>query len=253
VEVKSLYREPESREEIAWGALEFHDVFKIYRSGPVETVALRGLDLRVEPRELVALFGPSGSGKSTALQLAAGLDEPSAGEVRVFGRSLTRLDEAGLVEHRSRGVAVIFQSNNLWPQLTAHENVALTLRLGGRQDAAAAANILSGPLKRARLSVRDLAAVQRRRDWPTRITQAIVTQIQNRILGPAITGGRRVPLPPAAAVLLRLYQHAATEHAADRIGALAAYGAGCLDLAASASGELTEAGTLIAQQLKEAF
>ena len=72
------------------------------------------------------------------------------------------------------------------------------------QDAAAAANILSGPLKRGRLSVRDLAAVQRRRDWPTRITQAIGTQIQNRILGPAITGGRRVPLPPAAAVLLRL-------------------------------------------------
>jgi len=72
------------------------------------------------------------------------------------------------------------------------------------QDAAAAANILSGPLKRGRLSVRDLAAVQRRRDWPTRITQAIVTQIQNRILGPAITGGRKEPFPAAAAVLLRL-------------------------------------------------
>ena len=141
MEVASLYREAdEGLEEVSFGALEFHDVFKIYRSGPVETVALRGLDLRVEPRELVAIFGPSGSGKSTALQLAAGLDEPSAGEVRVFGQSLTHLDEAGLDEHRSRGVAVIFQSGNLWPQLTAHENVALTLRLGGRQDADAAAD-----------------------------------------------------------------------------------------------------------------
>src|SRR5262249_162096 len=58
VEVESLYREPE-RKQIEWGALEFVDVFKIYRSGPAETVALRGLDLRVEPRELVAVFGPS--------------------------------------------------------------------------------------------------------------------------------------------------------------------------------------------------
>ena len=88
MEVTSLYREPERAQEISFGALEFHDVFKIYRSGPVETVALRGLDLRVERQEFVAVFGPSGSGKSTMLQLAGGLDEPSAGEVRVFGRSL---------------------------------------------------------------------------------------------------------------------------------------------------------------------
>src|SRR5207237_1446353 len=83
------------------GALEFHDVFKIYRSGPAETVALRGLDLRVEPREIVAVFGPSGSGKSSALHLAAGLDEPSAGEVRALGRSLSRLDESELAAYRA--------------------------------------------------------------------------------------------------------------------------------------------------------
>jgi putative ABC transport system ATP-binding protein len=133
VEVRSLYREPEESEQISFGALEFHDVFKIYRSGPAETVALRGLELRVEPRELVAFFGPSGSGKSTALHLAAGLDEPSAGEVRVFGRSLTRLDEAELAEFRAREIAIVFQSTNLWPTLSARENVALTLRLAGRR------------------------------------------------------------------------------------------------------------------------
>ena len=135
MEVTSLYREPERAQEISFGALEFHDVFKIYRSGPAETVALRGLDLRVEPRELVALFGPSGSGKSTALQLAAGLDEPSAGELRVFGRSLTRLDEPELAAYRAHDVAIVFQSTNLWPMLSTRENVALTLRLAERAAA----------------------------------------------------------------------------------------------------------------------
>jgi hypothetical protein len=55
VELKSLYREPEQRDELSFGALELNDVFKIYRSGPAETVALRGLSLRVEERELVGL------------------------------------------------------------------------------------------------------------------------------------------------------------------------------------------------------
>ena len=137
MEVRSLYREPERREEISFGALELHDVFRIFRSGPVETVALRGLDLRVEPRELVALLGPSGSGKSTALHLAAGLDEPSAGDVRSFGRSLARLGEAELASYRARDVALVFQSGNLWPGLTARENVEVGLRLTGRASARA--------------------------------------------------------------------------------------------------------------------
>ena len=137
--VKSLWREPEAV-EIAFGALEFHDVFKIYRSGPAETVALRGLDLRIEPHELVALFGPSGSGKSTALHLAAALDEPSAGEVRVFGRSLSRLDDVDRARFRARDVALVFQSANLWPSLSARENVVISLRLAGRAGAAAAAD-----------------------------------------------------------------------------------------------------------------
>ncbi len=138
--VRSLYQEPEAREEIAWGALEFHDVFKIFRSGPAETVALRGLDLRIDPKELVAVYGRSGSGKSTMLHLAAGLDEPSAGDVRAFGRSLVRLDETGLAEYRARGIGIIFQSDNLWPALSAHENVALSLRLAGRRNAGDAAD-----------------------------------------------------------------------------------------------------------------
>ena len=131
--MRSLYQEPEQSELVGFGALEFHDVFRIYRSSAAETVALRGLDLRVEPRELVALYGPSGSGKSTALHLAAALDEPSAGEVRAFGSSLTRLGDAELASYRARTIAIVFQSGNLWTDLSARENVALGLRLAGRR------------------------------------------------------------------------------------------------------------------------
>jgi putative ABC transport system ATP-binding protein len=134
--VESLYVEPEKElTDLEWPALECIDVFKIYRSGPVETVALRGLDLRVEPGEVVGVLGPSGCGKSTLLALAAGLDQPSAGEVRSLGRSLGRLDEEELAAYRARDTAIVFQSDNLWPALTARENVATALRLAGLPDA----------------------------------------------------------------------------------------------------------------------
>ena len=129
----SLYREPEERQAPTAGALELRDVFRIFGAGEAETVALRGLDLRVEPGELVAVVGPSGSGKSTMLRLAAGLDLPSAGDVRAFGQSLVRLTGAGLAHYRAREVAVVFQRGNLVSSLTAAENVTLSMRLAGRQ------------------------------------------------------------------------------------------------------------------------
>jgi ABC-type lipoprotein export system ATPase subunit len=134
--VESLYVEPEKQlTELEWPALECIDVFKIYRSGPVETVALRGLDLRVETGEVVGVLGPSGCGKSTLMALAAGLDQPSAGEMRALGRSLGRLGEEELAAYRARDTAIVFQSDNLWPALTARENVATALRLAGLSDA----------------------------------------------------------------------------------------------------------------------
>ena len=75
-------------------ALDLRDVFKIYREGASETVALRGLDLRVERGEIVALMGRSGAGKSTLLNLIGGMDIPSAGRVLVGGQDMGRLDEA---------------------------------------------------------------------------------------------------------------------------------------------------------------
>src|SRR6476659_7128396 len=139
--LSSLYVEPEqASEDSEPPALELIDVFKIYRTGPAETVALRGLDLRIEPREMVAIVGPSGSGKSTVLTLAAAMDTPSAGEVRALERSLARLGEDELADYRARQIAIVFQSDNLWPALSARENVATALRLAGRSDAESAAS-----------------------------------------------------------------------------------------------------------------
>jgi putative ABC transport system ATP-binding protein len=138
--VKSLWQEPEPTvARTDWPALQLHDVFKIFRSGPVETVALRGLELTVARGELIAVRGPSGCGKSTMLALAAALDEPTAGEVRVGECSLQRLDDDELARYRAREVALVFQSDNLWPTLSARENVAVGLRLAGHPDPLAAA------------------------------------------------------------------------------------------------------------------
>ena len=133
--VESLYREPETEARVEWPILEMHNVFKIYRSGPVETVALRGVDMVARPGDLVAILGPSGCGKSTLLALAAGLDRASAGDVRSAGVSLLTGSEDELAAYRARSVGIIFQSGNLWPTLSARENVLAALRLAGIPDA----------------------------------------------------------------------------------------------------------------------
>ncbi len=144
--LSSLYVEPERPPANAQPpALELIDVFKIFNAGSTETVALRGLSLEVQPREMVAVVGPSGSGKSTMLSIAAAMDVPSAGEVRMDGRSLARLDEVELARIRASEIAVVFQSDNLWPALTARETVAACARLAGidRDSPKAAAESLA--------------------------------------------------------------------------------------------------------------
>ncbi len=125
-------------------ALDLRDVFKIYREGEgeTETVALRGLDLRIERGEVVALMGRSGAGKSTLLNLIGGMDTPSAGRVLVDGQDMGRLDEAGRAALRRRSVGFVFQDNNLLPYLTARENVALCAALAGAPDASGRADAL---------------------------------------------------------------------------------------------------------------
>ena len=93
--------------------------------------ALRPLDLTVDPGEFVALLGPSGCGKTTALRLIAGLEEPTAGEVRIDGRVVNEVEPA------ARDVAMVFQNYALYPHMTVHDNLAFGLRMRRMQPAEA--------------------------------------------------------------------------------------------------------------------
>jgi putative ABC transport system ATP-binding protein len=98
------------------------------KNGPV---ALREVSLRVPPGSFVAVMGATGSGKSTLLHLAAGLDRPTGGRVRLLGTDITRRREASLTRLRRDRVGVVFQSYNLLSELTVRQNVLLPSRLGG--------------------------------------------------------------------------------------------------------------------------
>jgi putative ABC transport system ATP-binding protein len=98
---------------------------KTYRTGDVEVVALRDVDLDVAPGEFVVLLGPSGSGKSTLLNILGGLDVASSGRLLFDGQSLSDADESTLTAYRRRHVGFVFQFYNLIPSLTVRENVAL--------------------------------------------------------------------------------------------------------------------------------
>ncbi len=110
-------------------ALQIEDVSRIHGRGDAAVHALRGLSLTVQPGELVAVMGPSGSGKSTLLNVAGGLDQATAGRVRVQGEELGSLKKVALAQLRRRRVGYVFQDYNLIPSLTAAENVALPLEL----------------------------------------------------------------------------------------------------------------------------
>jgi putative ABC transport system ATP-binding protein len=98
---------------------------KVYRSGEVEVLALRDVDLDVFRGEFIVLLGPSGSGKSTLLNILGGLDTPTRGDVRFGELQLTGASDARLTEYRREHVGFVFQFYNLIPSLTARENVAL--------------------------------------------------------------------------------------------------------------------------------
>jgi putative ABC transport system ATP-binding protein len=99
--------------------------------------ALRGIDLSVDPGELVAVMGPSGSGKSTLLTIAGSLEEPTDGEVTVGDSRLSRLSRNERAALRRRAIGYVFQDFNLLAGLTAAENVSLPLELDGRSAKAA--------------------------------------------------------------------------------------------------------------------
>lgn len=115
-------------------ALEAVTLYRFFHAGSDEVLALRGVSLKVEAGEMVAVVGPSGSGKTTLLSCLAGIDEPDGGQVRVAGHVLTRRPEARRSELRARFVGILFQSANLVGHLGVDENVRLAQRLAKRED-----------------------------------------------------------------------------------------------------------------------
>ena len=103
-------------------AVEYRGIHRVYGS----MSALDGLDLRIEPGELLALLGPSGCGKTTALRLLAGFDQPTSGQLLVDGKDITRTPA------NKRDMGMVFQSYSLFPTMTATDNVAFGLRMRGQ-------------------------------------------------------------------------------------------------------------------------
>ena len=123
-------------------AVNLRDLYKIYRDGDVESVALRGATLGVEPGEFVAITGRSGAGKTTLLNLIGGLATPSAGQVLINGVDIARMAERERALLRREQIGIVYQTDNLIPFLTALENVMLPLGLARRAEAAERAHAL---------------------------------------------------------------------------------------------------------------
>jgi putative ABC transport system ATP-binding protein len=108
--------------------LSLQNVTRIYRAADVETSALNDVSLRIEPGEFIAVTGPSGCGKSTLLNILGLLDVPSSGEYELFGERIAGRSEDELALLRRAGLAFVFQSFNLLPDLSVEENVAVPLQ-----------------------------------------------------------------------------------------------------------------------------
>ncbi|NIM94837.1 MAG: ATP-binding cassette domain-containing protein [Anaerolineales bacterium] len=112
--------------------VETKDLWRTYRSGSKQQVdALRGVNLQVEEGCFVVLQGRSGSGKTTLLNCIGGLDRPTSGVVRVYGRDLSNLNEKEITRWRRDQVGFVFQSFGLTPTFSAYENVELMSRIAG--------------------------------------------------------------------------------------------------------------------------
>ena len=152
-------------------ALEARSLYRFYRAGDEETLALQGVSLRLEAGEFVAVAGPSGSGKSTLLACLAGMDNPDGGSVRIAGQRISHRPEPERARIRARHIGMLFQNANLLDHLTVAQNLSLVrslaagrahradrpdlLRLLGLSERAAAypGQLSGGELARAGLAV----------------------------------------------------------------------------------------------------
>jgi putative ABC transport system ATP-binding protein len=115
--------------DISTAIAETQGVTRDFHGGGGVVHALRGIDLRIEPGEFVALRGRSGSGKTTLLNILIGLDNPTHGRVIILGEDLARLSETERARLRRESIGMMFQNAHLFPSLTAQENIEVPLRL----------------------------------------------------------------------------------------------------------------------------
>ena len=114
-------------------AVEVIDMVRTYKVGGNEVMALRGVNLQVQPGKWIGVKGRSGSGKTTLLNCIGGLDHPNRGVVRFFGKDITRMSDSELTRWRREEVGYIFQSFALLPTLSAWENIELPIRIAGHK------------------------------------------------------------------------------------------------------------------------
>ena len=107
--------------------LKLHDLYKIYHTDEIETVALNGVNLEIEQGDFVAIMGPSGCGKSTLLNIIGMLDNPSDGDYFFFDENVSPYTEAQRSQIRKQNIGFIFQSFNLIDELSVAENIELAL------------------------------------------------------------------------------------------------------------------------------
>jgi putative ABC transport system ATP-binding protein len=112
--------------------IEIENLRKTFRSGDVDVHALRGVNLRVEKGEFLAVVGKSGSGKSTLFHILGGLTPPTSGVVKIDGQNLTSLDDGGRTLLRRKSVGFVFQKYNLLPTLTIRDNIEIARDISGQ-------------------------------------------------------------------------------------------------------------------------
>ena len=149
-------------------AIGVRGVTRTYGEGATMTHALRGVDLDVRAGEVLLMEGPSGSGKTTLLSIMGAILRPTSGEVIVSGRDIAKLPERDLPRVRLEELGFVFQGFNLFPALTALENVAIALDIRGERGASALARARTvldevGLGDKAKLLPRDLSGGQKQR------------------------------------------------------------------------------------------
>jgi putative ABC transport system ATP-binding protein len=148
--------------------LEVKNITKIYGQGANAVVAVDSVSLALNRGEVLLIMGPSGSGKTTLLSMMGCILTPSSGEVRVNGSDVSSLGEDAMPDVRRKNIGFVFQSFNLFPSLSAMENVELVLRLKGTAKARLKDDSLAlldkvGLAKRAKLHPADLSGGEKQR------------------------------------------------------------------------------------------